>query len=477
MPVSSVKLLQPELGRHDDWNRRYHAPSKLGERMPSLLFRTQLGLIVVGAMFGCARDQCCTIGGGSASPPPAMVESLPLAEQQNGHPPGLAPDLTRLPDTKTVQAALEETVVEPSYHELTAVEAQCRAAAVAPRANAMLAERMAVQSTRGLGSVRSERSAALQRDLLTIGSVADRNHAAGDALEAFYHLAEAEARGTVLKQTFAANDRALDALRQLTERGLPRPVDEESLQRQRLTYDQRQVELELAITQLNGQLRKLTGYDAVGLQARFLPMLSWDVAVEPVDVDEAISTALALRAELVLLRTLESRLEPDTLPAARNVAATMHGLGVGIGDSCKLAIAFRQFTGRVSVEESLEVSARRRQVAGYRRDSERSVVNEVQQAAASVEAELRRVGLTKDEVASLTDRVRNQEALRQTGGATPFDVNTAELELLRAESDLITRLIAWKIAVVKLKRAQGLLAEECGWGAAGSAGGSAICCP
>jgi hypothetical protein len=56
---------------------------------------------------------------------------------------------------------------------------------------------------------------------------------------------------------------------------------------------------------------------------------------------------------------------------------------------------------------------------------------------------------------------------RQTGGATAFDLSTVQLELLRAESDMVHRVIAWRIAQAKLKQAQGMLAAECGYGLPG----------
>jgi hypothetical protein len=186
---------------------------------------------------------------------------------------------------------------------------------------------------------------------------------------------------------------------------------------------------------------------------------------------------LGLRPELVLLRTLYARLDADTLPAARQLASRVDGLlGAATGHTCVLKIALRQLLGCISPEESAELSARRNQISELLADRERGVTSEIQQAAAKVEAELRRVALTREEVTSLSARLKDLESLRATGGATPFDVTTAEQELLRAESDLIARVIAWKIAVVKFKEAQGLLAEECGFIAAGAADGQ-YCCP
>jgi hypothetical protein len=439
---------------------------------PSLIIRTQLLLIVGVALMGCAHDRACCVCDSSDGRPARISEELPTVEIAADGAPPLTADLTRLPDTAAVKAALDvESRPAQQYRELTAPEAQCRAAEAAPRANALQAERRAVQPSRGIGSAGSQHSTSLQRELLGIAAIEDRNRSAAAALETFYRLAEAEARGAVLKRTLTANDQSLAALKQLSERGLPLPINEDTLRRQRLGYEQQQVELELTISRLNHQLRQLTGFETAGQHWRFWPELAWEVTVGRVDVDEAVGVGLAIRPELVLLRTLRARLNADTLPVARQAASRLDGLmGAATGQSCLLAIALCQLTGHVSPEEWSELSARQRQIGELLQDRERGVASEIQQAAAEVEASLRRVALTKDELTSLAARRRDLESLRQTGGASAFDVNTAEIELLRAESDLIARVIAWKVAVVKLKEAQGLLAEECGWVAGGPNG-------
>ena len=60
-------------------------------------------------------------------------------------------------------------------------------------------------------------------------------------------------------------------------------------------------------------------------------------------------------------------------------------------------------------------------------------------------------------------RVAGLQEKREADGVTAFDLSAARLELLRAESDTVHRVLAWKIAQAKLKQAQGLLAAECGY--------------
>ena len=60
-------------------------------------------------------------------------------------------------------------------------------------------------------------------------------------------------------------------------------------------------------------------------------------------------------------------------------------------------------------------------------------------------------------------RVEDLLAERDAGReVTPFDVSAAQLKALEAESDAVAAAATWKVAEVKLKQAQGVLACECG---------------
>ena len=42
-------------------------------------------------------------------------------------------------------------------------------------------------------------------------------------------------------------------------------------------------------------------------------------------------------------------------------------------------------------------------------------------------------------------------------------ISAAQLEVFRGESDAFQAVVEWKVTMVKLKEAQGLLASECGY--------------
>ena len=73
---------------------------------PSLIIRTQVLLIVGLALLGCAHDRACRVCNVPAGRPAAMAEELPAADTTADRR-SLTPELTRLPDTATVKAALQ----------------------------------------------------------------------------------------------------------------------------------------------------------------------------------------------------------------------------------------------------------------------------------------------------------------------------------------------------------------------------------
>jgi len=99
-------------------------------------------------------------------------------------------------------------------------------------------------------------------------------------------------------------------------------------------------------------------------------------------------------------------------------------------------------------------------------DLERTIAQEVRLAVATIERRLQQIRQTKERLNLLQQRLDGLEKLRATGKATPFEPSETRLEVVTTENDLLHDVIEWKIAVVQLKEAQGLLAQECGYDAA-----------
>ena len=80
-----------------------------------------------------------------------------------------------------------------------------------------------------------------------------------------------------------------------------------------------------------------------------------------------------------------------------------------------------------------------------------------------VDANARLVTIGESTLASWEKRVKNLRLLQEADKATAFEVTTAELERIRAQSELITAKVNWKRAHVELAKAKGQLPVECGY--------------
>jgi outer membrane protein TolC len=403
-------------------------------------------LLAASALAGCAQQGTC-VTGGAGSNPMAAPQPTEMRAQRGS----LSPDLSALGSYQAVDRALSPPPVSVQYRVLRAEEVQCLAAANAPLAKLYASESEAVLAD---ANPRNQQSASVQSKLMAYRAVDERNKAAGTALELYYSLAEAEANRDILNRSIDELDRAVANLEQLKQSGLKIPPDRTALQRQKLDLLDRQIQLNSALQRMQGQLQQLCGFEA-DPATHIWPQADLTVTVVPLDVPAAISAGLTTRADLGALRMLSSSTSADTLPAARSGMQTM---GMGLGAS---AASRRLFGGGGGNEE--EAQARQSQVAQAQSDMERTISREVSEAAQNIETQVREIAVAKERGQVWQQRMADLKDRRQTDGVTAFDLNAAQLELLRAEGDTLHRVIAWKIAQAKLKQAQGLLAAECGY--------------
>ena len=105
----------------------------------------------------------------------------------------------------------------------------------------------------GIGANRY-RLSMIQMTIQTERAAEARNRSAGEALEEFYKLAEAEAKWDVLLLSLAQLQDTLAQSKDLMERGLPLPLEYEALRRQRLEQQAEEVKLLTGIQQTNDEL-------------------------------------------------------------------------------------------------------------------------------------------------------------------------------------------------------------------------------
>ena len=396
-------------------------------------------LLAVSVSAGCARH-CACVGRGSTGSPVA-----PLPTEMRGDRGELIADVSAVASYEAVDQALSPPPRPIEYRVLLADEVQCLAAANAPVANLYDAESEAVLAS---PSRRSRRAAPTLSRLMAFQAVDERNKAAGTALDLFYSLAEAEANRDVLDRSIEEVDQAVANLGELEQSGLEIPMDRTALQRQKLDWLDRQIQLHAAIRRMQGQLQQICGFELDETTPPW-PEADLTVSVAPTDIPSAIADGLANRADLGSLRMLDGSLSSDTLPAVRS---SMQAMSPGLGASL---ITRRLLAGASGAEA--ELPTRQAQLTQAQNDTERAVRREITEAAQNVETRLREIAVAKQRWEVWTQRVAGLQEKRKADGVTAFDVSIAQLELLHAEGDVIHRVIAWKIAQVKLKQAQGLL--------------------
>ncbi len=405
--------------------------------------------LAIVAMVGCAQQQYAHHGGSTAGTPIA-----PLPTSVQSEPNTLHADLSNLPNYQTVDQALNQPTVPVQYGVLPSCDAQCLAAANAPLAKLYDAERCAVLAN---ADCRTQSAACVLSRLMAYRAVDERNKAAASALELFYALAEAEANHDILNRGVDEVDRASANLEELKKSGLKVPVDASALQRQKLDWLDRRIQLDAATAKLRPQLQQICGIED-DPTTPIWPQADMTVTVMPIDLPSAIAQGLANRADLGALRMLHHSLNLETLPAARvGIQSISPGLGASIA-------ARRMLGNRSAGDDEAELGTRQSQICQAWSELERNVRREITEAVQNVEARLREIAVAKERCDIWRQRIEDLKERRKTGGVTAFDLNAAQLEYIRAESDAIHRIIAWKTAQANLKKVQGLLAAECGYG-------------
>lgn len=399
---------------------------------------------LLSGSLGCAHSANCRTVPPFGAIVPQLGASTPLTL-----------DLVAVTSLADIERTLGSAAEPNQYRQLTAFQCQCLAAAASPRGNLLAQQSEAGVSARYSGH-RHDRGASVLRELMAIRAVEERNDSAAKALELYYRLAEAEYNRGVLQRSFAEIDGAIANYHQVHKQGLRLPVDEGTLQRQRLELCDRQAQTHGAITQLNGQLCVLLGLEAdPGLP--LWPAADLRVEATKVDAGEAVAAGLATRPDLQMLKLLSMTLDRHTLPAIR---AGLQHVDPGLGQTAAGRSLLPSLNGG---NLAAELPTRREQLQQASTDYVRQAEQQIRQAVGGLETQLRQVAVAKERLESWQQRVAALRERRGYDQTTAFDISAAQLELLRAECDLIRQVIAWKLAGVALQHAQGTLATECGY--------------
>ena len=282
----------------------------------------------------------------------------------------------------------------------------------------------------------------LARQLRYLAAREARNRSAGEALENYYRLADAEGRTELLTAGLRTFDQLREAAPRFRAAGLPNVPDDDDFNRQRakLLIDAEQAEA--GIRTLNLTMKVQLGQSVKG-DERFWPTGPFGVSAEPLDVEAAVQTALQSRPDLQFLRAMYHGLSASTLPLVNQQMQSTNGL---LGSGLPKILQKRLDPLRAAAE--VEVSHRREQLFLAIADREKLAATEVRVAALQMESAARRVALAKSRAESYRDKVTK-------AGDKLADKLPAEIEWYRARADLIVEVMAWHTWKVKYRAAQG----------------------
>jgi outer membrane protein TolC len=238
-------------------------------------------------------------------------------------------------------------------------------------------------------------------------------------------------------------------------------ADKTEFPRREIELRDQQAQLQNGVLQLNSKLWNYIGVNPLSPDDRIWPTTDMTVTVESIDMELAVQIGLANRPELLLYRRARCATKQQLNSARIALAGVSPLLGLAPQPAkCDGPFGILEAL-KVACREERELAERQAQInrLGWQRDQE--VAAEIRQNVATVELRLRQVALAKQSLAEWHARNDELQGRRQSGGATFAEVIGGRLALIQAESDLIEKIAAWKIAIVRLKQSQGLLVGEC----------------
>ncbi len=420
-----------------------------------------VGLLMLAVSAGCAESnhKCCCQQPAPLPPPP------PLPTVARGNMESLFRGLpSLLPAESLPGSALDGPT---AYYALTPKDCQCMAARCCGVANLMAIERKAIKCQDNSKCMcvkpKKPQGGAFKQEILESAEQEARDQQAGAALELYYRLAEAEAGLDLLQASVDELDSALVTAKELRERNIISESEYQRLGAQRAKTLTDRTELQMNVGRLNVELGKLVCVNICPGEAQFWPLVDLDATCQEVNVEAAVKLALANRGELKILRAIQRDLSLLTLPAAREAMRSINGL-LGSADP-KYKFPQLQILAETFCHEgpySIELQARRRQLALRIAEREAAIAGDVREEAMQASRRCQTASLAKARADSLGKVARDLEELHKKQlNVTAADVTKAKLEWIQARGDVVKEVSARERAKAKLKQHEGILPMEC----------------
>jgi len=304
---------------------------------------------------------------------------------------------------------------------------------------------------------------AMRRKLMCYQALEQRNESAANALKLYLAIAEAKEQAPLIDdalEELEKNERRIAALK---AEKLDVPLDATELERQRNRLTAERERLLLARNQATEQLRVLIGCDLCPY-GPISPNLDLTVNTTPLNHDLEVDEGLRWRTDVATCDHLRCCLNDETLDSVRKALSLTSALIGTPACPPSLRELCRLFCGKDEDKDACEIQQRRQQLSDLCCETRRQAQSEIRQAALKVDANARLATIAESTIESWETRLRNLRLLQEADKATAFEVTAAELELIRAKSDLTTAKVNWKRAHVELAQAKGQLPIECGYG-------------
>jgi hypothetical protein len=385
------------------------------------------------------------------APRPALPSVAPVAIELPQTPPTL-PDI----NAKFLPKLPPRTITGPdgtTFRRLTETDCLLLAAANAGTANRIDDESRVPAKQKECNSPADR----LRQTVRYHAALELRNRAAADALDRFFQLADAEVRADLLRKAFPVIDPLLAKAKEAQAAGVRFPLEVIDLERQRSELMSQLEQVELGSRLLNVDLKRRLGLPALPTEQRLWPQGEFAIDPTPVDPEEAVNAALADRPELRGLRALAAGLTPETLPDVREVLGVRGNAPVG----SNLLIRLLMHKHGPDAATLAELEVRRKQLADFIADRERTIADEARAAALAVNAQRVRATLARDRLLGWDEKLADAVKKRMANqpGAEFLEPQVRQ-DWLKAKAEVVAEVAAWHQARIRLRAAMGWLAWE-----------------
>jgi hypothetical protein len=339
-----------------------------------------------------------------------------------------------------------------SYHGLTEAECPCLAARASTLGN--LIDQKAQSVAQGESKCQLRAGKASEQSFIVLQLAADeaRIRSAGEAMESFYHLVEAEGRRPLLLLGLKEVNESLKRAEELQAKGLPSLVEISTIRKQLIDLRSDEVNLRIAILQLNARLKVLLGLPSGDYS--LWPQADLKVMPEETDINLAVDYGLHHRPDLALLESLADSLDSSS----RTVASQALGVLSPLLSEPSSSHCFASLLACLDGSKSQSVQ---QQVQTLLTDRRRQATEEIRQGVGLVAYRVQLVILARQKVENEEKRIKELEEKKAKGLDAEAELTTARLNLYKAQGEQLREVVNWKIARAQLRQAQGRLLEEC----------------